>query len=150
MSRYLTESEKRRELEMFRQLRAIPNPHGQLGGRGFLDHDIHPLCDALNQLEGVCTLQSCAGHPLEESDGTCYPGLLWIWPSREMSEAFDHRAFELALRSDLVDAVMKRYQPYGRELIEIVFTGNDKGKLDESAAFILQFFRRLAEQTTTG
>lgn len=76
--RYLTQKAKARELAAFQELRKKGAPAGNQAGRGYPDPDILPWCDRLNALEGLCTLQSCAGHTPRNGDPGPHPGHLWI------------------------------------------------------------------------
>ena len=57
---------------------AKDGPRGA-GGSGFPDDAIISLCDQLNELEGICTLQSCSGHPRSSTQRWASPGQLHVW-----------------------------------------------------------------------
>ena len=139
-TRYLTPAAKAQELALWQATKATPRPPGDLAGRGYPDPEIVPLVDALNELPGLCTLQSCSGHP--EGSREPGPGHLWLWLDRETSAAFDERAFELAKLS-VVDSVSKLYQQWGQEVTVIVFRGSDSGLLADSMRELLKFFEKL-------
>ncbi|HKY34202.1 MAG TPA: hypothetical protein VJV23_16865 [Candidatus Polarisedimenticolia bacterium] len=103
------------------------------------DPDILPLCNALNELQDICTYASCSGH----QDGR--GGRLLLRLGRDTSAAFDRRALELAARSR-IRMVSKRYTADRGELVEIAFAGNDTEHLGEAAGTILSFFRRLVHE----
>lgn len=115
---------------------------GVKGGLGYVDPDIVPLCDGLNRLPGVCTLQSCAGHSAEGSDGPVYPGKLWLRLGPEIRGRFEAASRELAADA-LVERVGKIYWEDGKETVTLTFKGNESGYLAESSGVILKFFEKL-------
>lgn len=145
--RYLTPAAKDAELAEWRAKQAAPLPappegRENLGGRGWPDPEIFEACELLNALPGVCTLQSCSGHP---GDGPYVnKGHLWIWPSEEIATAFYRRAFELALHPR-IEQCKVRFQGYGREVIDIDFDGLESGEgmLEESTEALVAFFEAL-------
>jgi len=141
--RYLTAAEKRAILDEWLEYKqTFMRRCGHKGGRGFVDPEIVPLCDALNQLDGVCTLQSCAGHAFDERGGLINPGRLWLWLDRDMARSFERRAHQLAAVPE-VDRVGKIYWKDGKETVTIDFKGDEAGLLAESSSAILDFFRNL-------
>lgn len=138
--RYLTTAAKRRELFCWERIKTRPLPPGDLGGRGFPDPEIVPWVDRLNELPGVCTLQSCAGHATGNSAG------LWIWLDRETAGRFDTQAFALSSMPG-IEEVSRSYKAWGQEVVVVTFQGNERHLLAPSMAVILDFFCRL---TTTG
>ena len=112
------------------------------GGLGYVDPDIVPLCDALNRLPGVCTLQSCAGHSAKDSDGLIYPGELWLRLSPEIMCRFEAVAQQLAAKT-LIDRVGKIYWEDGKETVTVAFKGNESGHLAQSGVILLKFFEKL-------
>ena len=121
--------------------RTLINPEAK-GGLGYVDPDIVPLCDALNQLPGVCTLQSCAGHSAEDSDGPIYPGELWLRLGPGIKGRFEAVVRQLAANTS-IDRVGKIYWEDGKETVTITFKGNELGHLAESSAVVLKFFEKL-------
>jgi hypothetical protein len=121
--------------------KTLVNPSG--GGRGYVDPDIVPLCDALNRLDGVCTLQSCSGHSADQADGILYSGLIWLRLGSEMGRRFDATAHQLASHP-VIERVGKIYWEDGKETITIAFRGNEAGLLAVSAKVILTYFETLA------
>ena len=115
---------------------------GTKGGLGYVDPDIVPLCDALNRLPGVCTLQSCAGHSAKDSDGPIYPGRLWLRLNQRMMHHFEEQAHRLAAEP-VIDRVGKIYWEDGKKTVAIDFKGNETGLLAESGSAVLDFFRAL-------
>ena len=115
---------------------------GAKGGLGYVDPDIVPLCDALNQLPGVCTLQSCAGHSAEDSDGAIYPGELWLRLGPGIKGRFEAAARQLAANT-LIDRVGKIYWEDGKETVTVIFKGNESGHLAQSSVVLLKFFEKL-------
>ena len=133
-ARYLTPEAKGLELERWASLRTRGG-----GGAGAPDPEIFPLCDDLNVLPGVCTLQSCAGH---RRNGTFWPGHVWLWLDRRTSERFDRRASELAA-SAVIERVSRIYAANGQEITAIEFCGNERGLLAESKELLRRFFYSL-------
>jgi hypothetical protein len=139
--RYLTPGAKAIVLARWAQTQR-ENTQGRIGD---VDPDIVPWCDAINVLQGVCTLQSCAGHRRQpdwiESAG------FWLWLDEPMSRAFDALAFELATHP-LMKQVTRRYRPYGQEVVDIEACGNGDGHgaLGASMGVLLRFLRKLTTQ----
>jgi hypothetical protein len=141
--RYLTDRAKAEVLAEWERLKANPRPLGAPGGRGLPDPEIIPYVDALNALEGVCTLQSCCGHTDDRSRGVDAPGHLWLWLSEAMSREFDRRAFVLAGKP-YVECVERMYSEWGQEIASITFAGAERDLLPESGQSIIRFFHSLA------
>lgn len=147
--RYLTDTEKQSELAEFARYRADPNnwrkahPEND-GGSGYIDHEVLPLCDALCEIDGVCTIQSCCGHV--NKYGYNMAGQLWIRLSAPMAAAFDARVGDL-LAESVIYHVCKLYtviegrEP--REIVDIQFHGEADGRMPEAAEVILRFFASL-------
>lgn len=117
-----------------------PRPCGDLAGRGWPDPEIIPLCDALNALPGVCTLQSCAGHAAgsrHRPNGEF--GLLWLWLDEGTSQELDRFGNVLA-RLPGIETVSKRYADWGQEITAIEFDG----RFEEACKSIVIFFSALA------
>ena len=142
---WLTPEEKKDILDGWEDRQTtLMRPATASGGRGFVDAEIVPLCNALNQLPGVCTLQSCAGHAANDSDGAEYSGELWLRLDYAMSCRFEKAVHQLA-SNPLIERVGKIYWGDGKETITIKFQGNEAGwnKLRESGAAILAFFSKI-------
>ena len=140
--RFLTPHEKTETLASWEEYkRAFIRP-GAKGGRGYVDPDIVPLCDALNRLPGVCTLQSCTGHSANDSDGPVYSGVMWLRLNQRMTHRFEEQAHRLAAEQ-VIDRVGKIYCEDGKETVTIEFKGNETGLLAESVSVVLGFFRAL-------
>ena len=122
--------------------KTLMRQHGAKGGYGYVDPEIVPLCDALNKLTGVCTLQSCAGHSATESDGPIYPGQLWLRLNQRMAQRFEEHAHRLAA-APAIDRVGKIYWENGKETVTIDFKGDETGLLAESSSTVLGFFSAL-------
>lgn len=140
LPRHLTREAKRRELEHYASLRAQSHV-AQPGEHGHLDPDIIPLCDKLNTLPGVCTLQSCAGHVLD--DGYLRSGHLWLWLDKATAERFDQQAWTL-VGAPTIERVARLYLESGQEITCMEFAGNEKGLLRVSGEAILAFFDSLS------
>lgn len=131
--RHLDIAAKKSEIESWMKLRARPRPAGDLAGKGWPDPEIIPLCEALNDLPGVCTLQSCAGHNGDS-------GHLWLWLDEYMSDQFDDNAFILA-KMPGIERVSRIYQSYGQEVTDIILNG---GKFEAACESVLSFFQEMA------
>lgn len=142
--RYLTDAAKAEALAEWERLKASPRPLDDPGGLGLPDPEIIPYVDALNAIEGVCTLQSCSGHREDRSRGVDAPGHLWLWLSEPMSRAFDRRAFELA-SSPMLEAVRRDYSEWGQEIVSLTFAGAERDLLPESGQSIIRFFHSCRE-----
>jgi hypothetical protein len=146
-ARFLSADFKRRTLEEWERKKTLILPedgHG-LGGRGYPDPEIIPWCDLLNEIPGVCTLQSCAGHAPEDCGGAMRSGHLWLLLDEKMSAAFNARAWELVTAAEHIERASRIYSPWGQEVTNIVFAGNERGMLDESMQLVLDFFASLRE-----
>lgn len=149
---HLTKDGKEKELRAWAEARALRDslPYTPEGGRGYADPEIYNLCDRLNALSGVCTLQSCAGHKMEEAGGYQLPGHLWLWLGFSMSRLFQNRVYELAEHYPLIEEikVLHRNLPGEgpREIVDIVFQGQERGNLYQSAELIAAFFEELARE----
>ena len=143
--RFMTPTGKIQELARFVRERAKG---------GLADKAMVPYCDALNDLPGVCTLQSCAGHrPGEISAGapvgtrdqqTARTAHLWLWLDERTADTFYYSAWRLS-EHPCMEHVAIRFQPYGQQLVELIFHGNDcgPGHLNSSMQVILKFLREI-------
>ncbi len=134
--------EKAEILEGWAEYKRTFTRPGAKGGFGYVDPDIVPLCDALNLLPGVCTMQSCAGHSSKDSDGPIYSGTLWLRLNQRMTYRFEEQAHRLATEP-VIDRVGKIYWKDGKETVTVTFKGNESGLLAESGSAVLGFFRAL-------
>lgn len=139
-SRWLTAEQKEEILQSWEDKKTVAVGASDGYDNGYPDPAIIPLCDQINALDGVCTLQSCAGHVVE--DGLLRSGHLWLWMSRRKSREFDHRAFQLS-RRPLMERIGKIYGKDGREITSLTFAGEERDLLAESGALILRFLRSL-------
>lgn len=139
---YMTPDAKAKEMAEFRKRRKEHRPGGHLAGLGHPDLDILPYCDEINELSGMCTLQSCAGHGAHRSQGT-YVGNLWLWMDAATSAAMDAQAMVLE-GSPLIESVSKLYRS-GRVVWDLSFQGNnhEPGRLEDSMRVLLPFLRAL-------
>ena len=134
--------EKAKILEGWEERKRTLIRPGAKGGLGYVDPDIVSLCDALNRLPGVYTLQSCTGHSTKDSDGPIYPGTLWLRLNQRMTHRFEEQVHRLAAEP-VIDRVGKIYWEDGKETVTINFKGNETGLLAESSFVMLDFFRAL-------
>jgi hypothetical protein len=142
MERYLTPKAKVRVLREFDTHKMQSKPKGELAGKGYPDPEIIPLCDWLNSFDGVCTLQSCAGHRIGSLIHS--KGVLWIWLDEKLAAQFRERAFELAMNPQ-IESVSQVYSIWG-EYVAIIFRGNECGEIRTSLHVIQQYFGSLFEQ----
>ena len=138
--RYLSDADKRRILAQWRNAKRGDLCTG-IGGQGFPDPDVIPWCDEINMLDGVCTVQSCAGH-LGGQGGIASCGHLWLAMDRKRSAAFDSKAFGLSAQAG-IERVCRIYAPWGQEIACIEFEGNERGRLAQSMHMIVSFLRSL-------
>lgn len=160
-TRFLTPEEKEDELRRFRELRATPEAYrtahpDAAGGEGYLDPEILPLCDALNEIPGLVTVQSCCGHrymaPTELEPGwVIHPGILWLRMSEDLARSFEAEVGRL-LSSEMIHRVSKLYAYEGgrrpHEVVEVLFSGYESVwepgfMLDSSRQHLTAFFRSL-------
>jgi hypothetical protein len=147
VARFLTAAEKRQTIAAWLDARAAyPCVEGNLSGRGFPDADMLPWCDQLNAIEGVCTVQSCAGHGSAAAGSIDSAGHVWLLLDAAMSAAFDAGAFRLAADTTHIERVSRLYMPWGKEIASITFAGNERDLLNESMHVILTFFRSLRSE----
>lgn len=138
---HMKPKDKLRELQLWEEKKA--GPRGP-GGAGFPDDRIIPLCDRINRLSGICTLQSCAGHSRSEEQRWSAPGNLWLWFDKWIFNTFVHHGSKLAEdpAMERIDLLYGRYLPHDRRVVaSITFLGDDKdpGSLERSSNVILEF-----------
>ncbi len=152
-NRYLTNKAKKRVLANFAKNKKtkIPDKYkGDTFDRGYPDPEILPWCDALNEIPGVCTIQSCSGHFIKRfKDGSKQmgPGHLWIWLSKPMSMKFHFYAREFGMNARTMERVRVLYSNWGQELVDVYFGGLERNSLYESASTIWIFLKFLSEET---
>lgn len=105
-----------------------------------IDPSILPVCEAINRLPGIVTLQSCAGHV--DKMGINTSAYLWLWLDRRASSRLDQTALELA-RHPLIGGVERMYAAWGPEITVITFRGEEWHSLADSTALILNYLRDL-------
>ena len=142
---HMTPVAKASELQDWEERKA--GPRGR-GGDGFTDDRIIPLCDRINKLSGVCTQQSCAGHPPIAGSGI-YPGNLWLWFDESTFNAFLRHAPALAEDPSMesIDLLYGRYRPHDRRVVaSLSFAGDERGPdaLEHSGDIIYRFLLRLS------
>ena len=151
MERYLTDEEKLIEVArwiVYRSDATNQAPPDQEGGWGYPDPDVFELTDMLNAIEGVLTDQSCAGHLHSgETPGetSMWDGKLWLRLSEPMMERFTADAYRL-YESPTIERLQRIFHRDVGDIVEIIFQGNNRGKLAESGAAIVAFFSQLAER----
>lgn len=153
--RWLTSAEKLREVESFADYRrdpqhfrtAHPDAHG---GEGYIDPEVLPLVDALNEIEGVCTVQSCCGHrwPIPgdpHGSESFHPGQLWLRLSEHVSRGADEHMAELLAQKPTIQHVRKLYSYQGmsepHEVLDVMFA---EGAVEEAQDVLVPFFGALS------
>lgn len=146
--RYLTESEKAAVIASWEtQCSNLPDDMPSCGDeRGYPDPPMIQWCRIINQLPGICTIQSCAGH--RRADGTLNSGHLWVRLSRDMSARFDEIAMSLAAQPG-IEQVSRLYTRWGAEVVSLVFLGNERGHLERSMQTVVQSLTALARSCGT-
>ena len=148
--RYLTDAKKAKLRSWIDEHQAEIDPH------------ILPWCLSLNNLEGVCTFQSCQGHLVTTpayyqaphrktpDEALRYQAYLYLWLSGSMLKRFDKAVYAL-VEQPTVSIVRRVYSIVWREygeaidLVEIRFHGAERNKLDQSMAGIFDFFKGLSK-----
>lgn len=155
--RWLTPDEKEREVSYWLSYRengpfSIPPPEGELGGLGYPDPEIFALTDRLNAIDGVCTVQSCAGHRIKHETGDyVHFGQLWLRLSEDMSLAFYRHGFEWRRANQgLITQCAIWFQSYDNEVVDIRFNGLEVSPdaFAQSARLIGEFFEALLERSS--
>ena len=135
--RYLTTEEKEKRLALWHRERADPNDT-------YPDPEVYDLTDRLNAIEGLCTAQSCYGHPDEitAAAGVKQYGYLWLRLSEEMTEQFLLHVSALTEMHPEIAQVSIIFSPPSGEVVDIVFeTG--PGAFEQASILIIDFFLRL-------
>ena len=129
-------------LGFFNEKRQQPVPPGNPTGKSPYDPDIVPFCDWLNQFDGVCTLQSCAGHKPRDGNPYFDQAHLWVWLDDQIIERL------LPLLNDAVkppiDKISICRQPWGK-YVSIVFKGNECDQLDVSLIALESLFTTILQ-----
>lgn len=129
--RYLTREHKVAILAEW-DAKIITLPSDSAGGP---DAAVVPWCARLNAIQGVCTLQSCAGHI---ENGYLHSGHIWLWLDQAKSVEWDRRAYELAA-ARTIERVTRIYSSWGQEVHCVEFQGEERGCLAESMKMIEWF-----------
>lgn len=147
---FLTASEKRRHVARWQTLRTMRFDPRSVGTP---DAEIFGLTDLINALPGICTVQSCAGHVRQGAEPQTKivdAAHLWLRVDQPVFQAiFDGTATLLSHRE--IEELNVRFGRFGEgPIIEIIFAGHERSKLDLSGALILAFLsdcsKRGAEQ----
>ena len=145
--RYMTQKAKDSLLAEWLSVRSQPAPDGAKGGCGFPDPEVFPLCDNLNSLPYICTLQSCAGHVVPAADGTgdyIYNGQVWLWLSAEGARRFYERVHLLAAVVPLIERVQLLWQSDGQEVVDVTWR---REMLSQATTVLPRFFGSLIWST---
>ncbi len=134
MSRYLTVEHEKKIQNDLRVLYPTANKERNNG----LDIDVVPYLKRLNAIDGVATLQSCAGHNVGDYIESAH---LWIWLSEELAQRLYLDAPLLAQNKNM-EAVQIYFvgEPPIQEIIQIIFRGNPYSMLPEACEHITAFF----------
>jgi hypothetical protein len=156
MSRYLTPEAKAQVMERWAETRADAETNGytgdldrsvepghqsRKGGCGYVDRGVLDLCDRLNALDGVVTLQSCEGHRYPNGDESFSENAagLWLWLDRSRAREFYERAASLA-EHPRIEQIRFLWGIEGREIVDVIFDGVSRGKMHESSDVIVSWF----------
>lgn len=132
MARWLTEDEKHATLSFWHRTRDVAPDNIDVkrqfieGGYGWPDPVMHPWCDRLNALNGVCTVSSCVGHHI--ALGRYSEGHIWLRLAEKVSVLLDD-AVERLVEMPTVTLLTKHYfladmlAPW--EYLEIEFPGGE-------------------------
>ena len=112
-----------------------------------------PICEIINRFPRVCTLQSCAGHKAGERSKAGSGGEaplmanLWLWFDEVAALRFRDAAMEFA-ENEYIEYVHTLYQPYGQEILDISFQGNNfrPSRLGPAIAVVYDMVERVACQ----
>ena len=151
MQHHLGRSEKDAELKVWTKatqsyVSCEPRP-----GKGFPDPLMVPWCERLNEIGGLCTMQSCTGH--RTPDGSIVGnGVVCLWLSEPMLRSFMRRGVKLA-QHPCVEYLSLIFHTGGADYVaEIMFKGEEQqpSQLDESMTAIVEFFVSLAADLVWG
>ena len=144
MSRFLTKDEKELTLAQWEETLHTEKGRGTTnnGATGLPDALIIPWCEKVNELTGICTVQSCAGH--QHTDIT-YSGHLWLRLDADNSFRFDVHAFSLSAH-EYIENVSRLYSRHGQEITGIQFWGAERNHLDRSMLTVLNFLRFIVSE----
>lgn len=126
-------------------LGAIPeNP----GGMGYPDPEMFTVCDRLNSLPGIVTMQSCAGHvhPGEEPGvEAMWSGQLWIGMSEPVRARYISRIDELLIHSYYIERCKIIFMLDQIDVADIIFAGMNRGPsaFADSVDIIYDFFHSI-------
>ncbi len=136
--RHLTEGLKAAILKGWEQRKV--ETAGRPWESGFPDPDVFLLCDQINAMPGICTVQSCAGHRKPCPDGEsawASEAHVWVRLDVRIEPAFDYAAFDLAGQPNIY-GVGKRYCPTDGAVATVDFAGLDVAGTDEHRQAALQ------------
>ena len=113
-----------------------------------VDRAIRFYIKKLNEIPGLATIQSCAGHSIK-TNGPIYhdDANLWIWLSESTMRQFRKYAYLLS-KVRGISRLYIMYCPRGEEYISIEFDSIEERKRDLRAIrAIVKFFRFLSNRT---
>lgn len=150
-SPYLTAIEKEATLAYFAKRRVDLRSPSEPGGDGTQDPEVLPLCDRINALDGLCTVQSCSGHRQRQPGGKsawASEACVWLrvscaWHDALLSAGFDLAAlrnvYDVAAHFDRVDGAVWRINFAGLDVEE-----RPTQTVKESVDRLARFFEGLA------
>lgn len=158
--RFLTQTEKTRELLRWEELKTnllekITSgklQQKELGGLGYPDPEVYDLCDRLNSIPSICTLQSCSGHiHRDDLNNHMWTGALWIKPTNLIRNRFVGFAPMLLNSPDIERTSLFFHRELG-DVIEIIFHGlnYNKATLRRSSNTIVKFFHSICYNSDGG
>lgn len=135
--------ETKADFERQRQAGTLP---AVTGGLGYPDPEVYELCDRLNRIDGIVTVQSCSGHCHEGEEVSLWSGQLWIRLNTAMRNAYVTWAPEL-LETKQIERAGLLFSHDDGDVADIIFAGLnvDQDTLSASAEAIVQFFTTLAD-----
>jgi len=125
--------------------KAKTGPRGE-PGEGYPDTRILLLCDKINELPHICTLQSCAGHTRSSERRWASDAHLWLWFDEKRFHRFVVRACELAKQSYINEvALLYGRYPDNRVVASVHFQGDnvEPSLLENAGATIYTFLKGL-------
>ncbi len=139
---FLTDREKADHLTRWSELRGCTsNPTAP----GNPDPAIFLLTNALNALDGVCTVQSCAGHRRGQAIDAAH---IWLRTSAPVFNAMLRSAPQLVEHDEIEELAVRYGRTASGPIIEIIFAGSERGCLEQSSAILLDYVTRATGTVT--
>jgi hypothetical protein len=122
------------------------------GGLGYPDPEVFDICDRLNRIAGIVTLQSCSGHRQSVVDDvSLWSGQLWIGMTAWIRDRYVALAPGLAALP-MIERVGLLFHHEVTDVADITFAGLNVSAeaLTESAGVIVGFFEHLVSPAQSG